>query len=55
MEDLQNADEVAGIAYVHGIGKGGYCPLRDIFACLKVSGHHVVGVTCCDEVLNGET
>src|SRR5260221_7361682 len=54
IEDLQDADEVAGVSYVDSIGEGGYGLSRRIFARLKIGRHYCIGMAGRDEMLNGQ-
>ena len=54
VEEFQDADEVAGIAYVHGVGQCGYGLPGMILACLQEIGHHGIGVAGRDKMPDGE-
>jgi len=55
VEDLEDADEVAGVADVHGIGESRTGGAGFVVAGLQIDGDGIVGVAGGDKVFNGET
>ena len=54
VKELEDADEITGIADVHGIGEGRPGRGRLVVAGLEVSGDHIISVASGDEMFDGE-
>src|ERR1700722_10071723 len=55
VEYFEDADEVAGISDVHGVGERGPGGAGFVLAGLQVDGNGIIGVAGGDKVFNGQT